>query len=164
MSWHHFVNLIQQELETGIGFIGVGPILRTRGLTTGLTSAATLFLVASVGMAAGCGLYLTAMFATVMVLLSLLLLGHIEESLNVKLLATSYEATDNVDEISNEVTRILESHHRRMQNVAIGNTGRHIRLQFDVEGRSREQKQLLEQRKASAVLESAVCLGRVERP
>lgn len=156
---------IAAQIIPGIGFIGAGSILHTRGLTTGLTSAATLFVVASVGMAAGGGLYLTAMFATGMVLLSLFLLGHIEETFNVKLLMTSYEVTGgNVDEISNEVTRILESHHRLMQNVATGNTGRHIRLQFDVEGRSREQKQLLEQRKASAVLESAVCLGRVERP
>jgi len=155
---------IAAQIIPGIGFIGAGSILHTRGLTTGLTSAATLFVVASVGMAAGGGLYLTAMFATGMVLLSLFLLGHIEETFNVKLLMTSYEVTGgNVDEISNEVTRILESHHRLMQNVATGNTGRHIRLQFDVEGRSREQKQLLEQLKASPVLESAVCLGRVER-
>jgi hypothetical protein len=39
----------------------------------------------------------------------------------------------------------------------------HVRLQFDVEGCSREQRQLLNQLKASTVLQSAVSLGRVER-
>ena len=62
---------IAAQIIPGIGFIGAGSILHTRGLTTGLTSAATLFVVASVGMAAGGGLYATAMFATGMVLLAL---------------------------------------------------------------------------------------------
>jgi putative Mg2+ transporter-C (MgtC) family protein len=155
---------IAAQIIPGIGFIGAGSILHTRGLTTGLTSAATLFVVASVGMAAGGGLYVTAMFATGMVLVALFLLGHIEESFNVKLLISSYEVTGgSVDEISNEVTRILEAHHRLMLNINTGNTGKHIRLQFDVEGCSREQKELLRQLKASTVLESAVSLGRVER-
>ncbi len=155
---------IAAQIIPGIGFIGAGSILHTRGLTTGLTSAATLFVVASVGMAAGGGLYATAMFATGMLLLCLFLLGHIEETLNLKLLTTSYEVTGvSVDEISNEVNRILESHQRLMQNVATGNTGRHVRLQFDVEGCNREQKELLQQLKASTVLESAVSLGHVER-
>jgi putative Mg2+ transporter-C (MgtC) family protein len=155
---------IAAQIIPGIGFIGAGSILHTRGLTTGITSAATLFVVASVGMAAGGGLYATAIFATGMVLLALFLLGHMEETFNVKLLVSSYEVTGgSVEEISNEVNRILESHHRLMQNVNSGNTGQHIRLQFDVEGCNREQKELFRQLKASTVLGSAIALGRVER-
>jgi putative Mg2+ transporter-C (MgtC) family protein len=155
---------IAAQIIPGIGFIGAGSILHTRGLTTGLTSAATLFVVASVGMAAGGGLYVTAMFATGMVLIALFALGRFEETFNVKLLLTSYEVTGNsVEEISHEVNRILETEHRLMQNAVSGDTGEHIRLQFDVEGRSGEQKQLLQQLKASAVLGSAISLGRVER-
>jgi putative Mg2+ transporter-C (MgtC) family protein len=155
---------IAAQIIPGIGFIGAGSILHTRGLTTGLTTAATIFVVASVGMAAGGGLYLTAAFATAMVLLALFFLGHLEETFNVKLLMNSYEVTGaSVEEISIEVNRILEAHHRLMQNVLAGNTGQHIRLQFDVEGCSREQKQLLQQLKASTVLQSATSLGRVER-
>ena len=155
---------IAAQIIPGIGFIGAGSILHTRGLTTGLTTAATIFVVASVGMAAGGGLYLTAAFATAMVLLALFFLGHMEETFNVKLLLNSYEVTGaSVEEISIEVNRILEAHRRLMQNVLTGNTGQHIRLQFDVEGCSREQKQLLQQLKASTVLQSATSLGRVER-
>jgi putative Mg2+ transporter-C (MgtC) family protein len=155
---------IAAQIIPGIGFIGAGSILHMRGLTTGLTTAATLFVVASVGMAAGGGLYLTALFATGLVLLSLFLLGHLEETFNLKLLLSSYEVTGvSVEEISNEVTRILESQHRLMQNVAIGNTGQHVRLQFDVEGCNRDQEQLLGQLKASTVLSSVASLGQVER-
>jgi len=155
---------IAAQIIPGIGFIGAGSILHTRGLTTGLTSAATLFVVASVGMAAGGGLYLTAVFATAVVLLALFFLGHVEQTFNVKLLMNSYEVTgSSVEEISNEVNRILEGHHRLMQNVLTGNTGQHIRLQFDVEGCNREQNMLLQTLKASSILLSATSLGRVER-
>src|SRR5579863_9747824 len=154
---------IAAQIIPGIGFIGAGSILHMRGLTTGLTTAATLFVVASVGMAAGGGLYLTAMFATGLVLLALFLLGHMEETFNIKLLMTSYEVTGaSVEEISNEVNRILEPHHRLMQNTLTGNTGQHIRLQFDVEGCNREQRELLQQLKASTVLRCVTSLGRVD--
>jgi putative Mg2+ transporter-C (MgtC) family protein len=155
---------IAAQIIPGIGFIGAGTILHTRGLTTGLTSAATLFVVASIGMAAGGGLYLTSIFATGAVLIALFTLGHLEETFNLKLLMTSYEVRGGrLDEVTNEVNRILEQHHRLMQNVMTGSTGTHVRLQFDVEGCNREQKELLRQLRASTVLEGATSLGRVER-
>jgi putative Mg2+ transporter-C (MgtC) family protein len=155
---------IAAQIIPGIGFIGAGSILHTRGLTTGLTSAATLFVVASVGMAAGGGLYVTAAFATGLVLLTLFFLGQVEETLNLKLLLSSYEVTGASEkEITNEVNRILEPHHRLMQNMSTGDTGQHIRLQFDVEGCRSDQKELFRQLKASSVLGSATSLGRVER-
>jgi putative Mg2+ transporter-C (MgtC) family protein len=155
---------IAAQIIPGIGFIGAGSIIHNRGLTTGLTSAATIFVVASIGMAAGGGLYLTAIFATGLVLLSLYLLGQIEETFNLKLLTSSYEVTGaTAEEISNEVNRILESHHRLMQNVSTAKTEQHIRLQFDVEGCNRDQKLLFHQLKASTILGSVTPLGRVER-
>jgi len=154
---------IAAQIIPGIGFIGAGSILHTRGLTTGLTTAATIFVVASVGMAAGGGLYLTAFFATALVLGSLFFLGYAEENFNIKLLLSIYEVTGaSVEEISQEVNRILETHHRMMQNMISGNTGQHVRVQFDVEGCNSEQKELLRLLKASKVLQSAVSLGRVE--
>jgi len=156
---------IAAQIIPGIGFIGAGSILHGRGgLTSGLTTAATIFVVAAVGMAAGGGLYLTACFATIVVLGSLFLLGYAEQNLNVKLLLSSYEVTGaNVEEITQELNRILESHHRMMQNVLTGSTGQHVRLQFDVEGNNREQKDFLRQFKASTILQNAVSLGLVER-
>jgi len=154
---------IAAQIIPGIGFIGAGSILHTRGLTTGLTTAATLFVVASVGMATGGGLYLTAVFATGMVLLVLFALGHLEQTFNLKSLLFCYEVTGGrVEEISQEVNRILESEHRMMQNLRTGNTGEHIRMHFDVEGRRREHDELLRQLKTSAVLGKVTSLGPVE--
>jgi hypothetical protein len=49
-----------------------------------------------------------------------------------------------------------------MQNVLSGNTGQHIRLQFDVAGCNRDQNDLLRELKASTVLRSVASLGPVE--
>ncbi len=154
---------ISAQIIPGIGFIGAGSILHTRGLTTGLTTASTLFVVASVGMATGGGLYLTAIFSTGLVLVALFSLGHLELTFNLKTLLTTYEVTgSSAEEITLEVNRILEHRHRMMQNVLSGNTGQHVRLQFDVYGCNRDQKELLHELQASTVLGSATSLGPVE--
>jgi putative Mg2+ transporter-C (MgtC) family protein len=154
---------IAAQIIPGIGFIGAGSILHARGLTTGLTTAATLFVVASVGMAAGGGLYLTAIFSTGVVILALFTLGHLELTFSLKNLLSTFEVTGkSVDEITQEVNRILEHTNRMMQNVSSGSTGQHVRLQFDVAGCNREQKELLRALKASSVLGSTTYLGPVE--
>src|SRR5713226_9257429 len=155
---------ITAQIIPGIGFIGAGSILHARGLVTGVTTAATLFVVASVGMAAGGGLYLTAIFSTGMILLTLFALGRLEVDFNLKLLLVIYEVTGStVDEISHEINRILEREHRMMQNVVTASTPEHVRLQFDAEGRHREQDELLGLLKRSPVFGSVVSLGPVER-
>ncbi len=59
----------------GIGFIGAGAIIRRRaGGVEGITTAAVIWVVASIGLAAGVGLYLIATVTTVIVMLVLLLL------------------------------------------------------------------------------------------
>jgi putative Mg2+ transporter-C (MgtC) family protein len=154
---------IAAQIIPGIGFIGAGSILHNRGLTTGLTTAATLFVVAGVGMAAGGGFYTTAVFATGVVLIALFALGHLERTFNIKTLLTCYEVTGgSVDEITREVNRILERKHRMMQNAVSGSTTEHIRMQFDVAGCNRDQAELLRDLKASTVLGSATSLGPVE--
>jgi len=154
---------IAAQIIPGIGFIGAGSILHTRGLTSGLTTASTLFIVASVGMAAGGGLYLTAGFATGVVLIALFSLGHLEQTFNLKTLLTSYEVTGaSVEQISQEVNRILEPRHRMMQNALSGDTGKHVRMQFDVSGCRRDQNDMLRDLKASSVLGSVTSLGPVD--
>jgi putative Mg2+ transporter-C (MgtC) family protein len=60
---------IASQVVTGIGFIGAGVILKHRGTVTGLTTAATLFLSAGVGVAIGAGLIVPAFLATAIALI-----------------------------------------------------------------------------------------------
>ena len=69
---------IAAGIVAGIGFLGAGAILRTReGIVAGLTTAASIWVVAGIGVAAGAGMYLIAAAVTVIVLV-ILFLPHIK--------------------------------------------------------------------------------------
>jgi putative Mg2+ transporter-C (MgtC) family protein len=73
---------IAAGIATGIGFIGAGVILhRLGGEVVGLTSAATIWAVAAIGMAAGAGMYYIAPAATILVTITLLL-PHLKKPKN----------------------------------------------------------------------------------
>lgn len=65
---------------SGVGFLGAGTILHQRGSVSGLTTAASLWLVASIGLAAGMGFFSIAFSATVMGLITLAIIGRIHLS------------------------------------------------------------------------------------
>jgi len=62
---------IAAAVVTGVGFLGAGMILRNKGGVFGLTTAATVWLVAALGMGIGMGLYVEMGVATVLVLIVL---------------------------------------------------------------------------------------------
>src|SRR6201992_2965640 len=62
---------VAANIVQGIGFLGAGLILHTKSRVLGLTSAATVWVMASVGMACGAGLYAVAAFGTVILLAAL---------------------------------------------------------------------------------------------
>ncbi len=154
---------IAAQIIPGIGFIGAGSILHARkNLVTGLTTAATIFVVASVGMAVGGGLYLTSIFATVIILLCLLLLGWTEERFGLRVRCHGYEVTGpSTDEITSEINRILESVHGMMDNIQVAATRQHVRLQFELDGTRRTHIELLQGLRQSSVLRSVTPLGPV---
>jgi putative Mg2+ transporter-C (MgtC) family protein len=69
---------IAASVVSGIGFLGAGAILRTGISIQGLTTAASLWLVAAVGLAAGGGMYVVAATAALASLFGLTILGRIE--------------------------------------------------------------------------------------
>ncbi len=82
---------VASNIVQGIGFLGAGLILHTKNRIMGLTSAATVFVVAAVGMTCGAGLYLEALFATVLLLVALQAVGTVETKLGRKRFPMLYE-------------------------------------------------------------------------
>jgi uncharacterized membrane protein YhiD involved in acid resistance len=72
---------IAAQIIPGIGFIGAGTVIRERGTVTGITSAATMFVMASIGMAIGAGMIMSSIFATALLLVTLTGLGVLEDRL-----------------------------------------------------------------------------------
>lgn len=69
------------QIITGIGFIGAGTIMQARGTITGLTSAATIWVVCAIGITVGSGNYLEATGAGLLVAIVLAGLGNLEHRL-----------------------------------------------------------------------------------
>lgn len=69
---------IAAQIVSGIGFLGAGTIIQSRGSVSGLTTAATLWVVAAIGMAVGSGFHVEATGSTVLVLITLVPLGSLE--------------------------------------------------------------------------------------
>ncbi len=66
---------------TGVGFLGAGAILRQGNEVHGLTTAASIWVVAAIGMSVGFGFYVPAIVTTVLVLAMLVLLRPLETRL-----------------------------------------------------------------------------------
>jgi len=73
------ITRIAAGVVTGIGFLGAGAIIRQGSVVRGLTTAASIWVVAAVGLAAGGGLYATSIIATVFALITLTTLIYIEQ-------------------------------------------------------------------------------------
>jgi len=83
---------VASNIVQGIGFLGAGLILHNRSRVSGLTSAATVFVVASIGMSCGAGLYAAAAVAALIVILALEVVGFLERRANLKIYPLIYEA------------------------------------------------------------------------
>lgn len=57
---------IAAQVVSGVGFLGAGALLQTRNKTKGMTTAATIWLVAAIGMAVGVGAYFLSVFTTLL--------------------------------------------------------------------------------------------------
>ncbi len=70
---------IAAGIITGIGFLGAGAIIRSGEAVKGLTTAASLWLVAGIGMGIGCGFYLASLITAVLAIAVLFFLGQLEK-------------------------------------------------------------------------------------
>jgi putative Mg2+ transporter-C (MgtC) family protein len=135
---------IAAQIIPGIGFIGAGSILHAKGNVSGLTTAATIFVVASIGMAAGGGQLLLAIFATMLIYLALHLLGILERRFNLKPLMMIYTvlAEKSADDLVAEVNSILEDENKEMQGMRLSRVNGKEKLVFAVDGTRSEHAEL----------------------
>ena len=135
---------IAGQIITGVGFIGAGTILHTRGAVTGLTSAATIWVVAAIGMALGSGHYVEALGASLLVMVVLTGLAPLEalvahRSSVTRLIVHARPGPDALDGIASLVKRTgleLERSEARQENVDLV-------IDLDVRGPKRLHDQLL---------------------
>jgi len=155
---------IASQIIPGIGFIGAGSIIHARAdLVTGITSAATLFVIASIGMAVGSGYYATAIFATAMVLGVLWLLGLFERFLNLKVMIYCYEvAGRSAEDVQAQINGLLEPLRSMMMNVQVAPTPVHVRVRFECDGTRKKQARIFATLRDSKLFDNVAALGPVQ--
>ena len=99
---------IAAQIIPGIGFIGAGVVIRERGTVIGITSAATIFVVASIGMAVGAGLYGIGVVAAAILLASLVVIGRLEQRLGLHMRLMNFRVTATNDDTAERVRPIVD--------------------------------------------------------
>jgi putative Mg2+ transporter-C (MgtC) family protein len=135
---------IASNIVQGIGFLGAGVILRERGSVTGLTTAATIFAVAAMGMAAGGGLYSVSGIACALVLCALVFLFYVEDWLNLKPRYMLFRIfVDRAENMVTDVHRIFSELRVNIDNFQVSLAGDKNLIQFDAEVSTRQQEKVL---------------------
>ena len=134
---------VAANIVQGIGFLGAGLILHNKNRVSGLASAASIFVVASIGMACGAGLFLPAIIATVIVLVSMAAIGFVEWRANVKSYPMIYEARGS-DETTllSAVLDAMDKGNRRLGSVDRDSFGAVQRVSFTHSSTKRGHEQL----------------------
>ena len=122
---------VASNIVQGIGFLGAGLIIHNRSRVSGLTSAASVFAVASIGMACGAGLYPTALVATVIVIASLEGVGFLERRANLKLFPLMYEARgSDQNAMLTSILKAMDKTGERLANIERDSIGALERVSF----------------------------------
>lgn len=124
---------VASNIVQGIGFLGAGLILHNRYRVSGLTSAAGVFAVASIGMACGAGLYAAAAAATAIVIIALEFVGLLERKFNLKLYPQVYEARGaDAAAMKAAILNVMDHEKERLTTVDEDRIGAMVRTSFIV--------------------------------
>lgn len=104
------------QVITGVGFIGAGTIIHTKRNIRGLTTAATLWIVACLGLSIGMGEYFISIFATIIIFITLVFLKRIEDKFIAKNIIKEF-GIKYYDEgnIKDEIEYILEKRKSKLE-------------------------------------------------
>ena len=154
---------VASNIVQGIGFLGAGLILHTRDRVVGLTSAATVFVVASIGMACGAGLYIEAVLATGIVLFSLTFIGYLESQIGWKRYPLMYEVRgSDQNKIYRAILSVLDRAGERLNVVERDSVAQLERVTFVVKANEKTHARLLADLRASDATDQVVAFRDVE--
>ena len=129
---------IAAQVVSGVGFLGAGTIMQGQGVVTGLTSAATIWVVAAIGMTAGAGAFIEATGTTLLVLVILWPLGWVEDRIEAQrrgrmmrvVLADVHGKVQEIQALLEEAGLVV-----KLESVAKAREGE-VQATFDVRGTS----------------------------
>ncbi len=135
---------IASNIVQGIGFLGAGAIMRGSGSIVGMTTAATIWLEAAIGMATGAGLYSLAGFTTGVALFALVFLGWCESTFGIRTRVMSFRITTNQSEsIAGEVQQLLADLKLSPQHFRVSMSGALSVIEFEADVSHSKQENII---------------------
>jgi putative Mg2+ transporter-C (MgtC) family protein len=135
---------IAANIVQGVGFLGAGVILRERGSVVGLTTAATIFATAAIGMAAGGGLFWISGAGCLLVLFALAGLVYVEDWLHLRCRYMLFRiVTPNAKDVVADVHRVFDELRIILDNFHVTLKGGSNLIQFDANVDWRQQEKIL---------------------
>lgn len=146
---------IASNIVQGIGFLGAGVILHNRSRISGLTSAASIWVVASIGMACGLGLYAAATIGALLVIVALELVGFLERGANLKGFPLIYEARgSDQTEMLQSILDAMDKTGERLTEVERDTIGTLQRVSFVLTATRKQHQRLRSQLVAEPAIDA----------
>jgi putative Mg2+ transporter-C (MgtC) family protein len=146
---------VASNIVQGIGFLGAGLIIHNQSRISGLTSAASVWVVASIGMACGAGLLAPAAVATLIVIIALEVVGFLERRASIKIYSLVYEAR-GADQTAmlRSVLDAMDKAGERLADFATNAIGDLQRVSFTITATKRQHERLRGQLLAEPAIDS----------
>jgi putative Mg2+ transporter-C (MgtC) family protein len=114
---------IAAGVVTGIGFLGAGTIMRSRASVRGLTTSASLWVAAGIGLAVGSGLYFGAIVTSILAMITLMIFARLEYGMIRKYWYKTVivEMEDGVDKLG-RIREVLDEHGAEVTDFEVGSS------------------------------------------
>jgi putative Mg2+ transporter-C (MgtC) family protein len=137
---------IASNIVTGIGFLGAGVIFKDDNRINGITTAATIWAVAALGMGIADGLYLLVLAATVIIIASLLLLTKLEHLIDRINQSHTYRIVSEYrEDLLKEYEVLFEECHLRYKRIKRTKSGTYIIGIWIVQGSEKNHNRFTKQ-------------------
>jgi putative Mg2+ transporter-C (MgtC) family protein len=135
---------VASNIVQGIGFLGAGLILHNSNRVSGLTSAASVWVIASIGMACGAGLYAPAIAAALLVIFALTVVGFFEHRVSLKGYSLIYEARgSDQEQMLKSILGAMDKAGQRLYSVQRDDIAGLQRITFSLIAPKKKHEQLL---------------------
>jgi putative Mg2+ transporter-C (MgtC) family protein len=148
---------IASNIVQGIGFLGAGAILRDAGGVTGMTTAATVFVEAAIGMAAGGGLFAVAAYATGLVLFGLICIGWVAQRFDLKFHRMVFRiTTSRAESVAGEVQKLLAGLNVPAEHFRVSMAGASSIVEFESQVSHSQQEAIVKQLHREGVITEVI--------
>ncbi len=134
---------IASQVVTGIGFLGAGTIMRHKATVRGLTTAASLWVVAGIGLAIGSGFILPAIFTAFIAIMTLILLPKVESEIKKDKYITMKMLIAGQEHFLDNIRSVLERYSLKLQTYKFERDSQKNEIMYDINIKYKDEEMLI---------------------